>query len=338
MPDYELTNSSQQKILGGTMTNSLHAPDQTAGAATGVDRRGLLKTAAALAATSMIASDALARDFGPRAEPQRYPDPDIVVIDDKRFKAKVGNTAIKRLYTGCLWAEGPAWNAAGQYLVWSDIPNNRQLRYLDDDGHISEQFHKPSNEANDNTIWFTDPGYGAISIYEGQRANTGSVQPYQKEAVYRLDAQSGQVSKVADEPFKPNGIAFSHDYKRVYVCDTGITHYPNASNVVWGYDLNGDKLSNPKQLIDMKLDGKSGFPDGLRVDTEGNIWVGAGWVGPGYDGVQVFAPDGTRIGQILLPETCANVCFGGKKRNRLFMTASQSLYAVYVETQGAHIC
>jgi gluconolactonase len=94
------------------------------------------------------------RDFGPNAEPQRYPDPDIVVIDRKRFRAKVGNTAIKRLYTGCLWAEGPAWNAQGQYLVWSDIPNNRQLLYLDNDGHISEQFHKPSNEANGNTFDF----------------------------------------------------------------------------------------------------------------------------------------------------------------------------------------
>src|ERR1700743_4030317 len=89
-----------------------------------------------------------ARDFGHNAEPQRYPDPDIVVIDPKRFKARVGNTAIKRLFTGCLWAEGPAWNAQGQYLVWSDYPATRQLLYLDDDGHISEQFHKPSNEAN----------------------------------------------------------------------------------------------------------------------------------------------------------------------------------------------
>src|ERR1700738_1287302 len=144
-----------KKILGGTMTNSLHAPDQTAGAVTdAVDRRGLLKTGAALAATAMMTPKALARDYGPGAEPQRYPDPDIVVIDPKRFKAKVGNTAIKRLYTGCLWAEGPAWNAQGQYLVWSDIPNNRQLRYLDDDGHISEQFHKPSNEGNGNTFDF----------------------------------------------------------------------------------------------------------------------------------------------------------------------------------------
>jgi gluconolactonase len=390
MPEYRRMIPSQQKKRGRKiMTNPRSFSDDQAEAGTGnYDRRTLLKGAAAFAAAGVAASQASARDYGPGVEPTRYPDPDILVLDEKRFKAKVGNTTIKRLYTGCLWAEGPAWNAQGQYLVWSDIPANRQLRYLDDDGHISEQFRKPSNEANgstfdfqgrqitaertrlvryehngkltvlaeqangkqlngpndmvvhpnDGSIWFTDPGYGAINIYEGIQANNGSVQPYQKEAVYRVDAQSGQVSKVADEPFKPNGIAFSHDYKKVYVCDTGITHYPNAKNIVWGYDLNGDKLSNPKQFIDMTLDGKSGFPDGLRVDTEGNIWVGAGWVGPGYDGVQVFAPDGVRIGQILLPETCANVCFGGKKRNRLFMTASQSLYAVYVETQGAHNC
>jgi gluconolactonase len=353
-----------------------------------IDRRGLLRTGAALAATTLVASPALARNFGSGTEPERYPDADIVVIDPKRFKAKVGNTAIQRLFTGCLWAEGPAWNAQGRYLVWSDIPNDRQLRYLDDDGHISVRFHAPSNEANGNTfdvegrqltcertrvvryehdgtastlaeqangkqlngpndivvhpndksIWFTDPGYGAISLYEGQRANTGSNQPYQKEAVYRIDAQSGQVAKVADEPFKPNGIAFSHDYKKVYVCDTGTTHYPNAKNIVWQYDLDGAKLSNPRTLLDMTLNGKSGLADGMRIDTDGNIWVGSGWVGDGYDGVQIFAPDGDRIGQIRLPETCANLCFGGKKRNRLFMAASQSLYAVYVETQGAHFC
>src|SRR6202140_878874 len=228
------------------MTNPIHLDNKAEATSVVVGRRDMLRGAAAIAATSLVASDALARDFGRNAEPQRYPDPDIVVIDPKRFKAKVGNTAIKRLYTGCLWAEGPAWNAAGQYLVWSDIPNNRQLRYLDDDGHISEQFHKPSNEANGNTfdfegrqisaertrlilfehngaipalpeqangkqlngpndmvvhpndksIWFTDPGYGAINIYEGIQAGNGSVQPYQKEAVYRVDAQTGQVSKV----------------------------------------------------------------------------------------------------------------------------------------------
>src|SRR4051812_3665298 len=387
MPDCGLMFSFQQKTWEEIMTTSLTFPDpqQQRG---GFDRRKLLRGATALAVTAIAAPEALARNYGPGTEPQRYPDPDIVVIDEKRFKAKVGNTTIKRLFTGCLWAEGPAWNTVGQYLVWSDIPNNRQLRYIDETGYISERFRYPSNESNGNTfdfegrqitaertrlvrfehngsltvlaeqaggkplngpndmvvhpndksIWFTDPGYGAINLYEGQRPNTGSVQPYQKEAIYRVDAASGQVTKVADEPFKPNGIAFSHDYKKVFVCDTGITHYPNAKNIVWQYDLNGDKLSNPRTLIDMTLDGKSGFPDGLRVDTEGNIWVGGGWGGAGYDGVHFFAPDGVRIGQIRLPEPCANVCSGGKKRNRLFMTASQSLYAVYVETQGAHFC
>lgn len=358
------------------------------GGTTGLDRRDLLRTAGAATAAAMLSGSALARDFGRNAQPQRYPDPDIVVIDDKRFKAKVGNAAIQRLFTGCLWAEGPAWNAQGRHLLWSDIPNNRQLRYLDDDKHVSERFRYPSNESNGNTfdpegrqltcertrvvrfehngqptvlaervgdkplngpndivvhpndksIWFTDPGYGANSLYEGQRANTGSVQPYQKEAVYRIDGQTGQITKVADEPFKPNGIAFSHDYKKLYVCDTGITHYPNAKNIIWQYDIDGAKLSNPRIFADMTMDGKSGFPDGMRVDIEGNVWAGVGWVGEGYDGVHVFAPDGARIGLIRLPEICANVCFGGVKRNRLFMTASQSLYAVYVETQGAHYC
>ncbi len=218
------------------MTNPRTFSDNQAEAgADNFDRRTLLKGAAAFAAATTVASQASARDFSASAEPQRYPDPDIVVLDEKRFKAKVGNTTIKRLYTGCLWAEGPAWNAQGQYLVWSDIPANRQLRYLDDDGHISEQFHKPSNEANGNTfdfegrqisaqrtrlvrhehngsvtslaeqangkplngpndmvvhptdksIWFTDPGYGAISIYEGQLAKTGSNQPYQKATTTR---------------------------------------------------------------------------------------------------------------------------------------------------------
>lgn len=355
---------------------------------TSLNRRRILQTAGALAASTLVAPKAFARDYGRNVQPQRYPDPDIVVIDPKRFTAKVGNTSIKRLYTGCLWAEGPAWNAQGQYLIWSDIPANRQLRYLDDDGHISERFRYPSEESNGNSfdtegrqlsaqrtrlvrfehngsvttladaangkplngpndmvvnpvdkaIWFTDPGYGGINLYEGQRAAPGVTQSSQKEAVYRIDPTNGQVNKVADDAFKPNGLAFSPDYKKLYVCDSGSTHYPQAKNVVWAYDVDGGKLTNAKPLIDMTLDGKSGFADGVRVDTEGNIWVGAGWVGDGYDGVHIFAPDGVRIGQIRLPEICANICFGGKKRNRLFMTASQSLYAVYVETQGAHFC
>src|SRR3954462_5646452 len=119
-----------------------------------IDRRGLLRTGAALAATTLMATDALARSFGRGAEPQRYPDPDIVVIDEKRFKAKVGNTMIQRLFTGCLWAEGPAWSSVRQYLLWSDIPNNRQLRYLAEDNHVSDRFRSPSNESNGTTFDF----------------------------------------------------------------------------------------------------------------------------------------------------------------------------------------
>ncbi len=178
--------------------------------------------------------------------------------------------------------------------------------------------------------------------YEGVRANTGSVQPYQKEAIYRIDAKSGQIHKVADQIHKPNGLCFSPDYKKLYVADTGKSHYPDAVEDIKVWDVVGEKtLANVKQFASMALTingvKKAGFADGIRADVDGNIWASSGWVGDGYDGVHIFAPDGTRIGQILLPEICGNVCFGGSRRNRLFMTASTSLYAVYVETTGAHI-
>jgi gluconolactonase len=356
--------------------------------AAGVDRRSFLKAATALAAVTGMSSPSFARNFEPNAEPVRYPDPDVVVMD-KRFKSKIGNTVIARIYRGTQWAEGPAWNGGGRYLIWSDIPNNDQLRFIEEDEHVSRRFRSPSNNSNGNTfdyqgrqvacehltgrivryehngevtvlaesfdgkrlnapndvvvhpddgsIWFTDPGYGALLNYEGKRAKSDTMQPFQKEATYRIDAQSGKLEKVADEAFKPNGVAFSPDYKKFYICDTGITHYENAKNVVWSYDVDGTKLKNPKPFIDTTMDGKSGFADGIRVDEEGNIWAGIGWVGDGYDGVHVFAPDGQRIGLVRLPEICANVCFGGSKRNRLFMASSQSMYALYVETRGAHI-
>ncbi len=353
-----------------------------------IDRRSFLSIAASLAALTGMAPLAFARNFGADAEPQRYPDPDVVVLD-KRFKYKLGNTPILRLYQGTLWAEGPAWNGVGRYLLWSDIPNNEQLRWLEEDGHVARRFRFPSGNSNGNTfdyqgrqiacehgtrrvvryeydgtitvlaesfhakslnapndavvhpsdgsIWFTDPGYGSLMNYEGNRANTRSVQPYQKEAVYRIDAQTGQIEKVAEEPFKPNGLCFSNDYKKLYVADTGTSHYPEAKNIIWAYDIDGTKLKKARRFADMELNGKSGFADGIRCDEDGNVWSSAGWVGDGYDGVHVFAPNGDRIGQIRLPEICSNVCFGGSKRNRLFMTGSQSLYAVYVETRGAHI-
>jgi gluconolactonase len=366
-------------------TPQLRADDRSAGLASSLSRRSFL-AAAALS----TASTAFGRDYGPGAEPVRYPDPDIVTLDDRFAPYKLGNTPIVRLHLGTMWAEGPAWNGAGRYLVWSDIPSNTQLRLLEENEKVSV-FRNPSNNSNGNTfdyqgrqiscehltrrvvryenngtvtvlasefngktlnapndavvhpsgdIWFTDPGYGSLINYEGTHPRTGSVQPYQKEAVYRIDGATGNLYKMTDEIHKPNGLCFSPDYSKLYVADTGASHYPDAERDIKVWDVvDAKSLANRGIFASMRLDGfdSAGFADGIRADVDGNVWASAGWVGDGYDGVHVFAPDGDRIGQILLPEICGNVCFGGQKRNRLFMTASQSLYAVYVETQGAGI-
>ena len=304
--------------------------------------------------------------------PLQYPDPNIVALDNRFRRYIIGNTTIKRLHTGTSWAEGPAWNGEGRYLVWSDIPNNVQMRWLEEDAHVTV-FRNPSGYSNGNTfdyegrqlscehggrrvsryehsgavtviadkfegkrlnspndivvhpdggIWFTDPTYGIRGNYEGFKAESET-----KPAVYRADPKTGQLDKVFDDTDGPNGICFSPDYKKVYVADTG------TARQIWVFDLDGKAIRNGKRFIQLDIPG-TGAPsaaDGIRCDVDGNIWAGA------RPGVQVITPAGERIGMIRMPETCANVCFGGTKRNRLFMAGSQSLYAVYVDTQGAHI-
>jgi len=340
-----------------------------------MQRRNFLTAAAAAFGGTALAQEQATRDWSGR-NPVRYTDPDLHALDKRFEKYLIGNTIIQRLWTGALWAEGCAWSGVGRYLVWSDIPNNRQMRFMEEDGHVSlyrsvsdysngntfdfegrqiscqhgmrrvvryendgsvtviadKWQGKPLNSPNDvvvhpdGAIWFTDPPYGILGNYEGYQAKQEL-----KEAVYRVD-KSGKMDKITDELDKPNGICFSPDYKKLYVVDTGDPRDIQVFDMV-----DGRSVRNRKQFNNMKLNGRSGVADGIRADVDGNIWAGAGRGGPGYDGVHCISPEGQAIGRIELPEICANVCFGGIRRNRLFMAASQSLYAVYVGTRGAHI-
>jgi len=345
-------------------------------------RRSLLKAAAGLAAAASTPLVTLAqsdRDYGPDATSVHYPDSDIVSVTPAFDKYRVNNSAIERLWTGGLWLEGPAWSGMGRYLVWSDIPNNRQLRWLEDDGHVSE-FRNPSGNSNGNTfdregrqiscqhgnrqvvryehdgsvtvlagtyqgkpfnspndvvvhangsIWFTDPPYGTQPVggYEG---NPGKL--FQPNAVYRIDP-GGSVVRVSDELGAPNGLCFSPDYKKLYVVDTG----EGEGNIKVFDVLDEQRIANGRVFAEIMVNGKRVGPDSVAADIDGNIWASGSWTGYGYDGVHCFTPEGERIGHIRLPETTANLVFGGPKRNRLMMTASQSIYAVYVNTRGADI-
>ncbi len=304
----------------------------------------------------------------------RYPDPAIEIIDPRFEKYRIFSAAVERLYTGCRWAEGPVWFGDGRYLLWSDIPNQRILKWEEETGRVSV-YRRPSDFANGNTrdrqgrlvtcehgarrvtrteydgsitvladnfegkrlnspndvvvksdgsIWFTDPPFGILGNYEGYKA-----EPEIGQHVFRFDSETGELANVADDVLGPNGLAFSPDETILYVVESRGEPYRK----ILAYDVSADgrSLANKRVLIDA---GPGGTPDGFRVDIDGNLWCGWGMGAAELDGVHVFDADGELIGRIVLPERCANVCFGGPKRNRLFMAASQSLYAVYVNTQG----
>jgi gluconolactonase len=302
---------------------------------------------------------------------ERYPDPAVEVLEPSFAPYRVVLGAVERLYTGCRWAEGPVWFGDARCVLWSDIPNNRILRWDEETG-ATTVFRRPANNANGNTrdrqgrlvtcehgtrrvtrteydgtitvladsfdgkrlnspndvviksdgsIWFTDPDFGIGGFYEGEKAI-----PELPTNVYRIDGQTGAISVVAGEVGRPNGLAFSPDERVLYVVECAAT--PRR---LLAFDVSADGRSLANQR--MFIDAGEGSPDGFRVDIDGNLWCGWGMT-PELDGVMVFNAAGAPIGRIALPERCANLCFGGRHRNRLFMASSQSLYSLYVHTQG----
>jgi gluconolactonase len=300
-------------------------------------------------------------------------DKDFVVFDDRFRRYAMGNVHIEKLWTGSRWAEGPAYFAAGKYLIWSDIPNDRLLRYDETDGSVSV-FLTPCNNHNghtvdlegrlvscehrgravtriehdgsrkiladrfegkklnspndvvvksDGSVWFTDPTYGIDGEYEGDYA----VSEIGAANVYRIDPVNGGVTAVITDMVRPNGLAFTPDEKTLYVADTGLTHKPDCSPDIRAYPVNSDGRGVGQGRKFATCD--AGLFDGFRVDVHGNVWSSAA------DGVHCFAPDGKLIGKILIPEVVANVTFGGRKRNRLYICGTTSLYSVYLNTQGA---
>jgi gluconolactonase len=302
----------------------------------------------------------------------RYPDPLVQVIDPSFAKYKLNLAKVERIATGMRWAEGPVWFGDGRYLLWSDIPNQRMMKWEEETGAVSV-FRKPSNFANgntrdrqgrlvscehggrrvtrteydgsltvladrfdgkplnapndvvvksDNSVWFSDPPFGLLGYYEGY------VAPQELPTnVYRVDGQSGAVTVVAGDIERPNGLCFSPDESKLYVVECGTPRSIQVYDVVDG----GKRLANKRKFIDAG----AGTPDGLRCDVDGNLWCGWGMGNAELDGVAIFNPAGTLIGRINLPERCANLCFGGLQRNRLFMCGSTSIYSLYVNTQGA---
>ena len=315
------------------------------------------------------------RESGPEifGRAGRYPDPAIDILDPSFAKYVLFNAAVERLATGCRWCEGPVWFGDGRYLLWSDIPNDRILKWNEETGAVGI-FRKPSNYANGNTrdrrgrlvtcehggrrvtrteydgsitvlidrfdgkplnspndvvaksdgsIWFTDPPFGILGDYEGRKA-----EPELPQNVYRIDRDTGEASVAAHDLRGPNGLCFSPDERKLYVVESRAT--PNRLILVFDV-IGGRELANKRVFVDC---GPGRTPDGFRCDVDGNLWCGWGMGSEELDGVVVFSPEGRMVLRIRLPERCANLCFGGPARNRLFMAASRSLYALYVNTQG----
>jgi gluconolactonase len=314
------------------------------------------------------------RAFAQWRPSERYPDPAIQTLDPSFGKYRLALAGVERLATGMRWCEGPAWFGDGRYLVWSDIPNNRIMRWQEETGRVSV-FRRPSNNANgntrdrqgrlvtcehdtrrvtrteydgtvtvlidkfdgkplnspndvvvksDDTVWFTDPPFGILGNYEGHVAT-----PELPTNVYRFDPKTGRATVVAGDVNRPNGLAFSTDESKLYIVEAGVT-----PRIIKVYDVvdGGTKLGSGRTFLTAE---PGGTPDGFRLDVDGNLWCGWGMGNEKQDGVRIIDPTGTPIGFIALPERCANVCFGGVKRNRLFMAASHSVYSLYVNTQGA---
>ncbi len=293
---------------------------------------------------------------------------------DPRFEACfIGHAKVERLWSGGRWVEGPAWFAAGRYLVWSDIPNNRMMRWDETDGSVSV-FREPSNNSNghtvdrqgrlvscehltrrvtrtefdgaikvladsfegkrlnspndvvvrsDGSVWFTDPSYGILMDYEGERAESEIGACH----VYRCDPETGELAQVATDYVKPNGLAFSPDESELFIADTGATHTPGGPAHIRRHRVGADGKSLTGGAV--FADCTAGLFDGFRLDRDGRIWSSA------EDGVHCIDTDGTLIGKVHIPEIVSNVCFGGPKLNRLFITATTSLYSVFLNVNGA---
>lgn len=303
---------------------------------------------------------------------ERYPDPAIEILDASFERYRLFNAAVERLHTGCRWSEGPVWFGDARHLLWSDIPNNRILKWDEETGAVAP-YRAPSGHANGNTrdrlgrlitcehsgrrltrtepdgsltvladsfegrrlnspndvvvksdgsIWFSDPVFGITGHYEGDRA-----EPELPQHVYRLDPDGGALEIVAPELHGPNGLCFSPDESVLYIVESRATPHRR----ILAFDVADGRLSNQRVFVDA---GPGGTPDGLRCDVDGNLWCGWGMGRDELDGVMVFNAGGRAIGRVRLPERCANLCFGGKARTRLFMAASRSLYALDVNAQG----